>query len=154
MSAVRLSLARTTIASVAADGVLALSSVVVVPYLIGHLGTEQYGIFALITVLAGQLVGLHLGIGWAATRRIAETDARAEPGARDATVRAVLALGAAGSALVAVAFAAVASLAWRRMFHASPAVTDVALATVPAGVLIAATQPALQGLHGILGRGE
>jgi len=72
VSAVRLSLARTTIASVAADGVLALSSVVVVPYLIGHLGTEQYGIFALITVLAGQLVGLHLGIGWAATRRIAE----------------------------------------------------------------------------------
>jgi len=150
VSAVRLSLARTTIASVAADGVLALSSVVVVPYLIGHLGTEQYGIFALITVLAGQLVGLHLGIGWAATRRIAETDARAEPGAREATVRAVLALGAAGSALVAVAFAAVASLAWRRMFHASAAVTDVALATVPAGVLIAATQPALQGLHGIL----
>jgi len=150
VSALRLSLARTTIASVAADGVLAVSSLVAIPYLVGRLGTERYGIFALITVLAGQLVGLHLGIGWAATRRIAETRARAEEGARDATVRAVLALAGAASSLVAVAFAALASLAWTRMFHGSAAVMDLALATVPAGVVIAAAQPALQGLHGIL----
>lgn len=150
MSVPRLSLARTTIASIAADGLLALSSLVAVPYLVGRLGTERYGIFALITVLAGQLVGLHLGIGWAATRRIAETGVRAEQGVREATVRAVLALAVVASGLVAAAFAALSSLAWTRMFHGSAAVMELALATVPAGVVIAAAQPALQGLHGIL----
>lgn len=146
----RLSLARTTLASLIADAVLALSSLAAIPYMVGHLGVEQYGIFALITVLAGQLVGLHLGIGWAATRRLAETRTRGGPGAREATLRAVLLLSLGASLLVAAAFAVVATLAWTRAFRGSAEVLRAALATVPAGVVIAAMQPALHGIHGIL----
>lgn len=143
----RLSLARTTLASLVADAVLAVVTVAAIPYLVRHLGAERYGIFGLISVIAGQLVGLHLGIGWAATRRLAETRARGEPGA---TLRGVLLLALGSSLLVAAAFAVLATLAWTRAFRGSADVLQAAVATVPAGVLIAGLQPALQAVHGIL----
>jgi O-antigen/teichoic acid export membrane protein len=144
----RPSLARTTVASAVADGLLALGSVVAVPFLLHRLGTERYGIFALISVLAGQLVGLHLGIGWAATRRVAEDRARGR--SARATVRAVKILGGGGSAMVAGAFALLAGAAWTRGFHGSSQALQIALASVPAGVVIAGVQPLLQGLNGVL----
>lgn len=144
----RPSLARTTVASAVADGLLAVASVLAVPFLVGRLGAERYGIFALITVLAGQLVGLHLGIGWAATRRVAENRGHGLSAA--GTIRAVFLVGLGASAMVAGAFAALAAAAWTRGFHSSSEALQVAVAAVPSGIVIAGVQPLAQGLYGVL----
>jgi O-antigen/teichoic acid export membrane protein len=144
----RPSLARTTIASAVADALLAVASIVAVPFLVGRLGAERYGIFALITVLAGQLVGLHLGIGWAATRRVAENRGRGLTAS--ATIRAVMLLGLGAAAMVGAAFAVLAATAWTRGFHSSSEALEVAVAAVPSGIVIAGVQPLLQGLYGVL----
>jgi O-antigen/teichoic acid export membrane protein len=144
----RPSLARTTVASAVADGLLAVASVLAVPFIVGRLGAERYGIFALITVLAGQLVGLHLGIGWAATRRVA--DNRGQGLSAAGTIRAVFLVGLGASGMVAGAFAALAATAWTRGFHTSSEALQVAVAAVPSGIIIAGVQPLAQGLYGVL----
>jgi len=144
----RPSLARTTIASAVADALLAVGSILAIPFLVGRLGAERYGIFALITVLAGQLVGLHLGIGWAATRRVAENRGHGLSGA--ATIRAVILLGLGAAVMVGGAFGALAAAAWTRGFHSSTEALEVAVAAVPSGIVIAGVQPLLQGLYGVL----
>src|SRR5439155_19864408 len=116
--------------------------------LVGRLGAERYGIFALITVLAGQLVGLHLGIGWAATRRVAENRGHGLSAA--GTIRAVFLVGLGASAMVAGAFAALAAAAWTHGFHSSSEALQVAVAAVPSGIVIAGVQPLAQGLYGVL----
>jgi O-antigen/teichoic acid export membrane protein len=144
----RPSLARITVASAVADALLAVASIFSVPFLVGRLGAERYGIFALITVLAGQLVGLHLGIGWAATRRVAENRGHGLSGA--GTIRAVLLLGLGAAAMVGGAFGALAAVAWTRGFHSSSEALEVAVAAVPSGIVIAGVQPLAQGLYGVL----
>ena len=64
----RLRLGQAAFASVYADGILAVLSIALIPYLIQRLGTEPYGILGIVTVLGVQLGVLHLGVGPAATR--------------------------------------------------------------------------------------
>ena len=65
----RLRLGQAAFASLYADGILAVLSILTIPYLIRGLGTEPYGILGIVTVLAGQLGVLHFGVGTAATPR-------------------------------------------------------------------------------------
>src|SRR5436309_3011167 len=53
----RLSLARTTLASLVADAVLAVVTVAAIPYLVRHLGAERYGIVRLAAPVAAVALG-------------------------------------------------------------------------------------------------
>ena len=62
--------------SVAVDVVLALASVLSMPWLVRGLGNEQYGALALVTVLGSQLAFLQLGVPSAVVRCLAEAHQR------------------------------------------------------------------------------
>ena len=87
--AARPRLGQAAFASVYADVVIAVLSILLVPYLIGRLGTEPYGILGVVSVLAGQLGVLHFGVGTAATRLVADSIARGGRELRARLVRAV-----------------------------------------------------------------
>jgi O-antigen/teichoic acid export membrane protein len=149
VSVARPRLGQAALASVYADGILAVLSIVLVPYLIGRLGTEPYGILGIVSVLAGQLGVLHFGVGTAATRLVAESTAG---GGRDLVGRLVgiAVVGAAASLLVGVVFHLVAPVVWRGGFNVSAATLPLALASVPAAAAVVALTPASAAVFGIL----
>src|SRR6185436_9190839 len=107
-----ISLGRSTLVAIAGDLALAASTLISTPYLIRALGTETYGVLALFTVLTGQLIGLQLGIGWAATRRVAEQRSLAADASRQATLAVVILLSTTAAVLMAGAFLLLGSFSW------------------------------------------
>ena len=118
-----------------ADGLLAVISILVVPYLIRRLGTEPYGILGIVSVLAGQLGVLHFGVGTAATRLIADSLGRGGEGLL-ARLTGVAVVGAAASLLVGTVFLLVAPAAWQGGFNVSAATLPLALASAPAAAAV------------------
>ena len=114
-----------------ADAILAALNILVIPYLIGQLGAEPYGILGIVSVLAGQLGVLHFGVGTAATRLVAESVGRGGEGLA-LQLAGVATVGGAASLLVGVVFWTVAPSAWQAGFVLSPETLRTALVSVPA----------------------
>lgn len=144
----RLSLGQATLAWIGVDGTLAVASILTTPYLVHRLGTEPYGILAMLSVLAGQLGVLHLGVGPAATRRIAEARGQDGGDAHGAVLWATALLGLAAALLVGSAFLTVAPWAWTHRFHGSDAVTALALGAMAPSAIVVGAQPLLAAVAG------
>jgi O-antigen/teichoic acid export membrane protein len=150
----RLSLAQATVASIAVDGTVAVAMVAVTPYLIDRLGVGPYGIVIAVAVLTGQLGVLQLGIGPATVRRSAELRGCGDEAGHAATVRAAIVAGIVAAVLVAAGFAMVAAWVWHRGFQVSPEVLEQAIRALPAATAVAAAQPLLNALYGLLSGDE
>ena len=149
MAGGRLRLGQAAFASVYAEGILAVLSIALIPYLIHRLGTEPYGILGIITVLGVQLGVLHLGVGPAATRLVGESIGRGGEGLI-ARLTGVAVVGAVASLMVGGVFLFLAPVAWRGGFNVSPATLPLALAAVPAGAALVALMPAAAAVYGVL----
>ena len=79
----------------------------VVPYLVRRLGTEPYGIIGIISVLAGQLGVLHLGVGAAATRLISQGRGERDDRAVGEAMAGTLVVAGLAAALMAAVFSLV-----------------------------------------------
>ena len=146
----RLGLGQATLAAVAVDLLSGLATVIATPRLVRALGPAGYGIIGLLSVVAGQLGVLQLGVGPAATRLVAERRGEGDAVGREATVRAALLL-ALGAALVVVAvFVALARRSLRAALHGAPLVLDEALRALPAGLVVVMMQPLWGALQGVL----
>ena len=145
----RLRLGQAAFASVYADGILAVLSIALIPYLIQRLGTEPYGILGIVTVLGVQLGVLHLGVGPAATRLVGDSIGRGGEGLI-ARLTGVAVVGAVASLIVGGVFLFLAPMVWRSGFNVSPATLPVALAAVPAGAALVALTPAAAAVYGVL----
>lgn len=146
----RLGLGQATLAAVAVDLLSGLATVIATPRLVRALGPAGYGIIGLLSVVAGQLGVLQLGVGPAATRLVAERRGEGDAVGREATVRAALLL-ALGAALVVVAvFVALARRSLRAALHGTPLVLDEALRALPAGLVVVMMQPLWGALQGVL----
>ena len=121
-----------------------------IPLLVRGLGAEPYGVVGIVTVLAGQLGVLHLGVGPAATRLIAQRRGSGDARAMDDAMAGSLGVAALASAVVAVVFAAVAPRAWTGWFNVSEEVLPLALAAVPAAAVQVALTPANAAMYGLL----
>lgn len=137
-------------ASVYADAALVLTTLLVTPYLISRLGAEPYGVLALVSVLAGQLTVLQLGIGPATTRLVAEHRGRGELREIGAILRAALLWSLASGACIGLAFAALAPWAWTNFFKATDDGLRIALSSIAPALVVVALQPALAALTGFL----
>ena len=138
----RLRLGQAVFASFYADALLAVLAILVVPYLVGRLGAEPYGILGIVSVLAGQLGILHFGVGTAATRLVADSVGRGGEGLLPRLIGTAV-VGAAASLLVGAVFFGLAQLAWRSGFNVSPVTLPLALAAVPSGAALVALTPVL-----------
>ena len=145
----RLRLGQAAFAAVYADVLLAVLSLAFVPYLISRLGTEPYGILGIVSMIGGQLGILHVGIGTAATRLVAESVGRGGEGL-DSRLTGVAVVSAAASLAVGAVFLIVAPTAWRGGFNVSPETLPLALAAVPAGAALIALAPAAAAMQGVL----
>ena len=130
-----------------ADAILAALNILVIPYLIGQLGAEPYGILGIVSVLAGQLGVLHFGVGTAATRLVAESVGRGGEGLA-LQLAGVATVGGAASLLVGVVFWTVAPSAWQAGFVLSPETLRTALVSVPAAAALVALTPASAAVYG------
>jgi O-antigen/teichoic acid export membrane protein len=144
----RLSLGQATLAWIGVDGTLALGAILTTPYIVHHLGAEPYGILAMVSVLAGQLGVLHLGVGPAATRRIAEARGQGETETHAATLWATALLSLAAALLVGSAFLIVAPWAWTHHFRSSDTVGAQALAAMMPSAIVVGAQPLLAAVTG------
>jgi O-antigen/teichoic acid export membrane protein len=146
----RLTIGQATLAALLADGVAVIATIVATPYLIGQLGTAPYGIIVAVMVLLSQMSALQLGLGPAAARLLAESRGSGDPHRRAALFSAVFVAICVAAALFAIGIAVVAPWAWTGAFNTDPALVPLAMAAVPAAVAIAAAQPVLVALHGLL----
>ena len=135
------------------DVVLAVLNVVTLPYLIGRLGAEPYGILGIVSVLAGQLGLLHFGVGTAATRLVAESVGKGGEGLAP-RVAGVAVVAAVASLLVGAVFWLIAPSAWRSGFEVSPETLAIALASVPAAAALVAITPVTAAVYGVLAARE
>ena len=126
----RLRLGQAAFASLYADGILAVLSILTIPYLIRGLGTELYGILGIVTVLAGQLGVLHFGVGTAATRLVGESVGRGGEGLI-ARMNGVAVVGVGASLLVGTVFLLLAPAVWQSGVKMSPVTLPLALSAVP-----------------------
>jgi O-antigen/teichoic acid export membrane protein len=128
----------------------ALSVLLSVRYLVRHLGTEAYGVIALVGLFASQLGILYFGIGPAVTRRLAAYRGQHDFGRAATAVSAGIASSFVTSVVVGVVFRLAAPWAWTHMFEAQPAAIRSAMASINLMAAIAATQPLFGTLCGIL----
>lgn len=149
-SAGRLSLGQATLASAGVEVTLAAATLLTTPLLISRLGAESYGILGVISVLAGQLSLLHLGLAPAVMRRVAACRGRGDLAGQAAAQRAACWLGAGASLLLVTVFAVIVPLAWTRALQSSPATLHEALTAIPAAVFVVGAQPILGALFGYL----
>jgi O-antigen/teichoic acid export membrane protein len=145
----RLRLGQAAFVGVYADVALAVLSLALVPYLIAKLGTEPYGILGIVSMLGGQLVILHAGIGTAATRLVSESVARGGEGLVS-RLTGIAVVSAAAALAVGLVFLVGAPLAWRHGFNVSSLTLPIALAAVPAGAAFIALAPAVMAVQGVL----
>jgi O-antigen/teichoic acid export membrane protein len=144
----RLSIGQATLAWIGVDGALAIGTILTTPYVVHRLGTEPYGILAMVSVLAGQLGVLHLGVGPAATRRIAEARGQGESETHTAVLWATALLSLGAALLVGSAFLVVAPWAWTHRFKSSDAVAAQALAAMVPSAIVVGAQPLLAAVSG------
>jgi O-antigen/teichoic acid export membrane protein len=95
-------LTRGALSSVGVDLSLAAAALLAAPLLVQGLGAHAYGVYALVTVLAGQLGFLQLGLAPAVTRRVAESRGAGDRGG--ATERVAWLLAVVSALLLAAAF--------------------------------------------------
>jgi O-antigen/teichoic acid export membrane protein len=144
----RLSLGQATLAWIGVDGTLAVGTILTTPYVVHRLGPGPYGILAMVSVLAGQLGVLHLGVGPAATRRIAETRGQGGSDTHAAVLWATALLSLGAAVLVASAFLAVAPWAWTHRFKSSELVVAQALTAMVPSAIVVGAQPLLSAVAG------
>jgi O-antigen/teichoic acid export membrane protein len=146
----RLSLSQAAGVGLGADLALIVAALAAVPYLVGRLGAEPYGILGIISILGGQLGVFHLGVGAAGSRVVAEAAGAGDDRALSRRVWGVWAVALGAMLLVAAAFLVAGPVAWRRGFAVSPDLMDLALASVVPGALLVALTPAAAAAHGVL----
>jgi O-antigen/teichoic acid export membrane protein len=137
-------LTRGALSSVGVDLALAAAALVAAPIMVRTLGPPAYGIYVLVTVLAGQLGFLQLGLAPAVTRRVAEARGAGDAGSVRATVHVAWLLAAASALLLAIAFwlggpaffARVGGIAGSTLFAAAAAVAAQPIVGVSQAVLL------------------
>ena len=107
------------------------------------LGAHVYGVYALVTVLAGQLGFLQLGLAPAVTRRVAEERGAGEPGG--ATERVAWLLAAASALLLLAAFRLGGPAFFARVGGLDAATLLAAGAAVAAQPIVGVSQAILLG---------
>ena len=140
-------LRRNSLANIAARGVSLVAWVLVTPFVLHHLGTDRFGVWALLFVLTGSAAVLDLGLGPALSRYVAVARARAEREVAAHLVRR----GLAGAVLLGIGWA-IACLLLRgvfvRVFHVPPAFVGevrAALVVFAAGLMVMSISGVLQG---------
>jgi O-antigen/teichoic acid export membrane protein len=136
-------LARGALTSAGVDVLLALAALLAAPVMVGGLGAHAYGAYVLVTVLAGQLGFLQLGLAPAVTRRIAEHRGAGDAARARATETAAWRLGLVSAALLAPALLLVGP-----GFFARSGVTPGRL--LPAAAAVVAVQPLVGVAQAIL----
>lgn len=149
-SGIGYSLTRLSVVTTATEGLLAAASVLSTAYVVRRLGTEQYGIIALVTVLAGQFSLLQLGAAPAAMRRLAACRARGDMNAYAATRHAAMGYGLATSLLAMAAAALTVRWAFGGGLHVSSATAALADAAVVPAIIVLGLQPLARAVGGIL----
>lgn len=91
--------------SLGGQGVLLLVSLVTTPFIIRLLGTERYGVLALINILIGYLAFSEFGMGVASTRFGSEAHARSDTEGEAAVIWTSLWIAAIPALLVSLTFA-------------------------------------------------
>jgi O-antigen/teichoic acid export membrane protein len=98
--------ARNVLSNVGAQAWLLVLAFVTTPVLIAGLGTDAYGVYALVLVLVGYFAFLDLGLGTATIRHLAQHAGSGDRDALERTLRtavsAYLVLGAAGATAIAL----------------------------------------------------
>ncbi|MFZ1058825.1 MAG: oligosaccharide flippase family protein, partial [Candidatus Rokuibacteriota bacterium] len=146
----RLTLGRATVVSVAVDSALVLATLLATPFLVARLGPEPYGILGMVSVLAGQLSVLQLGIGPAVTRLVTEHRGRGDQLRETTVTRTGVLLGSASGVLIGGLFAVVAPWVWTRVLTGTKSAVATALeALVPSAIVVAA-QPLVAVIAGTL----
>jgi O-antigen/teichoic acid export membrane protein len=145
-----LSLTQLSVASTATEALLAGATVVSTAYLVRHLGTEEYGILALVALLAGQFSLLQLGAGQAAMRRVAECRARDDMPTYAATRYAVFGYGLGASLLAAAAASMTLRWAFAGGLHLSTGMAAIAASSTGPAILVLALQPVARAIAGVL----
>ncbi|HET7224848.1 MAG TPA: lipopolysaccharide biosynthesis protein [Candidatus Eisenbacteria bacterium] len=132
-------IARSSVAGIAARGVSIVGWTLLAPVLVRHLGRDRFGLWSLLTVIAGVYTTLDLGLTGALTKFVAEYRAGENARALRAVYStAVVAYGALAVLVVAVVAATRLALATR--FHVPPALRgEAAVALVVAACVYGIT---------------
>ncbi|MET0555702.1 MAG: oligosaccharide flippase family protein [Vicinamibacteria bacterium] len=136
-------LTRGALSSVGVDLSLAAAAVVAAPVMVHGLGAHAYGVYALVTVLAGQLGFLQLGLAPAVTRRVAEERSGGDGGG--ATERVAWLLALASALLLALAFRLGGPAFFARVGGLDPVTLFAAAAAVAAQPVVGVSQAILLG---------
>jgi O-antigen/teichoic acid export membrane protein len=126
---------------------------VTTPYVIHHLGSSLYGVFALITIMSAYLTNLELGFGHATVRFLARARAQGDGAGERAVIETSLTVFI-GAALLAASIALIGSGFIERTFvHGAQADRAVVLDTIRiaavvllSSIVLAFTSAALQAL--------
>lgn len=150
MRPVSFGLGRAAAASVVVDVGLAVASIFATRLLVHRLGAEPYGILGIVTLLSTQLVVLHIGVGPALTRLVAEARGRLDRDGVGSTLRVGFRVALVTAGAVALAFGVIAPLAWRSALKVTPTTLAVALSSVGAATALVAAQPLVTAAYAAL----
>lgn len=115
----------------------ALASFLLVPFLIGRLGTEGYALYVLMSVLLSYSVPLTLGAGPATLKYVAELHAAGDVASMRGLMRLSWRLHLAGPLLGALAFLAVAPLVATRLLNVPQGLAETAVRVLSAAAAAA-----------------
>lgn len=138
-------LTRGALSSVGVDLALAAAALVAAPIMVRTLGPHAYGIYVLVTVLAGQLGFLQLGLAPAVTRRVAEARGTGDAGCVRATEQVAWLLAAASALLLAIAFWVGGPAFFARVGGIAGSTLVAAAAAVAAQPIVGVSQAVLLG---------
>jgi len=141
---------RWTLTMFATDAIAAVITLLTTPMLLAALGTERFGVLGLASVLASQVTLLQLGIGPAATRRVAEWRGQGSAMGEAAAMRAALTLSLLGAILGGAGAWLLGRMAWHSLFEASPPVVAEAMRSIPTLAAVVAAQPIVGGGFSVL----
>lgn len=126
-----------------------IAGLAAVPYLIGHIGTERFGLLSLAWILIGYFGLFDLGLGRALTRAVAQRWTGRSDGEVDSLCSTGLALGCAAGVGGGVLVAALATLGDGWFSHWSPTLlreARSAILIVAAGVVPTVASAVLRGI--------
>lgn len=106
---------------------LLVLAVVATPYLVGRLGVEAYGLYALVFALIGWFAVLDLGLGVATVKYVSEEHARGDARAVQRIVGTALTLYLSAGVLGAAVLALSASVLAREVLRVRPSTVDLAV---------------------------
>jgi O-antigen/teichoic acid export membrane protein len=142
---VRAGLTRGALSSLGVDVALAAAALFAAPVMVRTLGPHPYGLYVLVTVLAGQLGFLQLGLAPAVTRRVAEGRGSGDAAAVRATEQVAWLMALGSAALVAAAFLAAGPAFFARAGGLSERTLLAAAAAVAVQPLVGVSQALLLG---------